>query len=63
MMSRIPDEKCDVCGAEGHTFDIEIFHRSCRFKAAIPDAYTRKDGLLFFDPVKMKEHLEKTKDD
>ncbi len=53
-------EKCEVCGVEADQLDIEIFHRACRFKRAFPDAYEEKDGLLFFDPAKMREQLERS---
>jgi hypothetical protein len=54
---KMPEEfwvLCDVCGTRGDPLDIEVRHRSCRLKEAFPDAYAEKDGMLFFDPLKMR---------
>ncbi len=51
-------ERCEVCGGEGHPFEIEIFHRGCRLKNAFPNAHKEKDGMLFFDPARMKENIK-----
>ena len=50
---------CEICGGEGVAAEIEIFHRGCRLGQAFPDAYEKKDGFLFFDPRKMREHMER----
>ena len=51
--------KCEICGVEAdHAFEIEIFHRGCRFKAMFPNAYEERNGFLFFDPKKMREAVE-----
>jgi hypothetical protein len=49
---------CDVCGVLGDPLDIEVLHRGCRFKALFPQAYEERDGMLFFDPKKMREQFE-----
>jgi hypothetical protein len=54
-----PIVKCEICGGEGIADEIEIFHRGCRLSEAFPSAYEAKDGMLFFDPQKMREDLEK----
>ena len=46
------DEKfiCEHCGEElEDEFDLEIFHRGCRLKAAFPGTYKKENGLLIFD--------------
>jgi len=55
-------EKCDICGAEGDPWEIEVFHRACRLKRAFPGAYREEDGLLFFDPEMMKQQMENGQD-
>jgi hypothetical protein len=52
-------ETCELCGAEGHPFYIESFHRGCRLSEWFPNAYATKNGMLFFDPRKMREEFEK----
>ena len=54
-----PIVKCDVCGGEGIADEVEIFHRGCRLSEAFPNAYEKIDGMLFFDPRKMREDVEK----
>jgi hypothetical protein len=54
--------KCEICGkTEEDEFDVEIFHRGCRLKAAFPDSYKDIGGLLAFDPRKMLRELDSAK--
>ncbi len=55
-------EKCEVCGAEGDPWEIEVFHRACRLKHAFPGAYREEGRLLLFDPEMMKRQMEKGED-
>ena len=49
---------CEVCGTRGDPLDVEVRHRRCRLKAAFPDANEEKDGLMVFDPRKMREAIK-----
>ena len=51
-------EKCEHCGVEADEDEIDIYHRSCRLKAAFPGAYTEAGGIVSFDVPKITEAIE-----
>lgn len=51
--------KCEHCGAICEDeLELDVRHRGCRFKAAFPDCYEKKAGLLVFDVKKIAAKLE-----
>jgi hypothetical protein len=52
--------RCEHCGQlTDDEWDLEIFHRGCRLRAAFPDCYETDGDTLKFDFEKIKAHLDK----
>ena len=52
--------KCEHCGGvTADEWELEIFHRGCRLRAAFPECCTTtEDGLMILDFSKLKDKLD-----
>ena len=58
-MSSTTNIRCEHCGAFcKDEWELEVYHRGCRLRAAFPNACTAEGPLLKFDIAKIKEELE-----
>lgn len=58
-MEEEPKIKCEYCGETCEDdWELEVYHRGCRLKAAFPDCYKQDGPLLEFDVKKIAEKLE-----
>lgn len=50
--------KCEYCGGVCEDdFELQVFHRSCRFKAAFPTTYKTEGGIVSFDVSAIRDQL------